>query len=588
MKHSPIQTAGKEQSEVREIDDLRLRLREADETLDAIRNGEVDAIVVNSPDGTQIYTLENADKPYRLLVEQMQEGALTLNAAGRILYCNQRFATLICKTTDEIVGAALTDFAAPSHRAPLAALIAGAAESETRGELMLLGCNDEIVAAQISLARMPSEKDTVICGIVSDLTEYNRRSTELADTNARLREQISTRERAEAQLRQSQKMEAIGQLTGGIAHDFNNLLQGIIGSLTMMRRRMDAGRADDIEKFMDATTSAALRAASLTQRLLAFSRRQTLAPKGTDMNELLSGMLEFIGRSVGPEIMVKTLPAADVWPTLVDPSQLENALLNLCINAHDAMPKGGELTIETANRVLDAQQAAAYDLAPGAYVSLAVSDSGSGMTPDVVARAFDPFFTTKPIGLGTGLGLSMVYGFAKQSGGQAVIESEVDKGTTVRILLPRHFGAAEAGDKDSGIWAADAPQAVHRETVLVVDDEPVVRMLVLEVLEELGCDAVEASDGPAGLKILNSKKHIDLLITDVGLPNGMNGRQLADAARVVKPDLKVLFITGYAESAVMDKITLDPRMKVLTKPFAMEALAHRVKEMVEFEGANLI
>ena len=329
---------------------------------------------------------------------------------------------------------------------------------------------------------------------------------------------------------------------------------------------------------MEAAQGAANRAAALTHRLLAFSRRQTLDPKPTDVNRLVSGMEEMVRRTVGPEIAVDTAGPADLWATLVDPGQLENALLNLCINARDAMPRGGQITVEAGNHRLDSRAARMRDMEPGEYVSLCVTDTGTGMPPDVVAKALDPFFTTKPLGQGTGLGLSMIYGFATQSGGQVRIHSEVGKGTTVCLYLPRHLGAAEAAEGASDL--ADAPRAEVGQTVLVVDDEPTVRMLVTEVLEDLGYTAIEAADGAAGLKVLQSDVQIDLLVTDVGLPGGMNGRQVADAARVARPDLTVLFITGYAENAVISHGHLDPGMHVLTKPFAMEALASRIKEMI--------
>ena len=394
-------------------------------------------------------------------------------------------------------------------------------------------------------------------------------------------EKAAARELADTQeaLRQSQKMEAVGQLTGGLAHDFNNLLTGVTGSLELMQTRIAQGRIKDVDRYVNAAQGAANRAAALTHRLLAFSRRQTLDPKPTDVNRLVGGMEELIRRTVGPSITVEpTVGAAGLWSTLVDPGQLENALLNLCINARDAMPNGGRLTIETANRWLDERTARERDLLPGQYVSLCVSDTGTGMPPEVIAKAFDPFFTTKPIGQGTGLGLSMIYGFAKQSGGQVRIYSEVGQGAMVCIYLPRHLGKAETADLVPEL--ADAPRAEEGQTVLVVDDEPTVRMLVTEVLEDLGYRAIEAADGVAGLQVLQSDVRIDLLVTDVGLPGGMNGRQVADAARVVRPDLKVLFITGYAENAVLSHGHLDPGMHVLTKPFAMEVLASRIKALI--------
>ena len=384
---------------------------------------------------------------------------------------------------------------------------------------------------------------------------------------------------AQDALRQSQKMEAVGQLTGGIAHDFNNLLAGISGSLELLEKRMSEGRLAGSERYIAAAQGSARRAAALTQRLLAFSRRQTLDPKPIDANRLIASMEDLIRRSVGPDVELEVVGAGGLWTTRVDPSQLENALLNLCINARDAMaPDGGRLTIETANRWLDERAAKDRDLPPGQYISLSVTDTGAGMSPDVLAQAFDPFFTTKPLGQGTGLGLSMIHGFLRQSGGQVHIYTEPGKGTTVSLYLPRFAGAQEPVEADEPTYANEAGRG---ETVMIIDDEAIVRMLVVEVLGEAGYRVVEAEDGPSGLEILQSDARIDLLITDVGLPGGMNGRQVADAARLTRPDLKVLFVTGYAENAVVGNGHLDAGMQVITKPFAMALLANRVREMIE-------
>ncbi len=417
----------------------------------------------------------------------------------------------------------------------------------------------------------------------TDVTDAHYGALALADLNATLERQVEERTRelmvAEEALRQSQKMEAVGQLTGGIAHDFNNLLAGIAGSLELLEKRMEQGRLDSVPRFIEAAQSATKRAAALTQRLLAFSRRQTLAPKPTDINRLIGDMEELIRRTVGPSIEIEVVGAGGLWLTLVDPNQLENALLNLCINARDAMPDSGRLTIETANKWLDDRAAGDRDVPPGQYVSLSVTDTGTGMTPEVVARAFDPFFTTKPLGQGTGLGLSMIYGFVRQSGGQVRIYSEVGQGTTMCLYLPRYMGTQEEDVVSCrvGQSAFDG----QGETVLVIDDEPAVRMLIVDILEEGGYRAIEAADGPTGLKILQSNARIDLMITDVGLPGGMNGRQVADAGRVLRPDLKVLFVTGYAENAVIGNGHLDPGMQVITKPFAIDAMGFKVQEMLD-------
>ena len=414
--------------------------------------------------------------------------------------------------------------------------------------------------------------------------ERRRAQQDLRRLAASLEAQVAARTQelmeTEAALRQSQKMEAVGQLTGGIAHDFNNLLTGILGSLELLKAQVAQGRLLNVDRYVTAAHGAATRAAALTHRLLAFSRQQTLEPKVVNINRLIREMEELVCRTMGPAIAVEVVGSAGLWTTRIDPSQLENALLNLCINARDAMPDGGKLTIETANRPLDDRAARGLDLPSGQYVSLSVSDTGSGMAPKVIAKAFDPFFTTKPIGQGTGLGLSMVYGFARQSGGQARIYSELGQGTMVRLYLPRD--ANEINEVQAPPQMPEVPFVTRGETVLVVDDEPTLRMLVIDVLEECGYTMLQAENAMVGLDIVRSGTRIDLLLSDVGLPGGMNGRQLADAARAMRPDLKVLFITGYAEKAVLSHGHLNPGMHVMTKPFAMEALAIRIKELLSY------
>ena len=384
---------------------------------------------------------------------------------------------------------------------------------------------------------------------------------------------------AEDALRQSQKMEAIGQLTGGIAHDFNNLLQGITGSLDLVKKRATQGRFSEIERFITGAMASANRAASLTHRLLAFSRRQPLAPRPVEVNPLLASMEDLLRRTLGEQIALEFVTAGGLWLTKCDANQLENAVLNLAINARDAMPEGGRLTLETANTHLDSAYAARQrDIDPGQYVCISVTDTGVGMSADTIAKAFEPFFTTKPLGHGTGLGLSMIYGFAKQSGGNAKIYSEVGKGTSVKLYLPRHRGELEAEDLNPALGDSQITHA--NETVLVVEDEFVVRDLIVEVLQELAYRTLEAEDGPAALKLLQSNQRIDLVITDIGLPL-LNGRQVIEAARQWRPDLKVLFMTGYAENAAIAEGFLQPGMSMITKPFALEALAAKIREMLE-------
>ena len=404
------------------------------------------------------------------------------------------------------------------------------------------------------------------------------RTSELSDALQALQAETANRARVEEFLRQAQKMEAVGQLTGGLAHDFNNILTGIQGSLELLRLRLSQGRVNDLDRYINTASAAADRATALTQRLLAFARQQTLDAKAIGANDRISGMEDLIRRTIGPSITLKTALASDLWLSFCDPNQLENAIVNLCINARDAMPGGGTLIIETANQTINKRAAREQRISAGSYVLIAVSDTGAGMTPEVKGRAFDPFFTTKPLGQGTGLGLSMIYGFVQQSGGEVRIESEVRHGTKVSIYLPRHVGGPGVDTHSPRL--DNAPHAERCQSVLVIDDEPAVRMLIAEVLRELGYDAIEAIDGPSGLAILLSGARIDLLISDVALPNGMNGRQVAEAARQVLPGLKVLFITGYAENAALRGVQLELGMQLMVKPFTMEALGSRINAMI--------
>ena len=369
-------------------------------------------------------------------------------------------------------------------------------------------------------------------------------------------------------------MEAVGQLTGGIAHDFNNLLTGVVGALDLIQRRSRQGRYDKLETYVDMAIASANRAAALTHRLLAFARRQPLDPKIVDVNALIGGMSDLLRRTVDESIELRFALDPAAWTTLCDPFQLENAILNLAINARDAMPAGGRLVVSTRNVDVCADDAAGAT--PGEYVVASVADTGTGMPPDVVARAFDPFFTTKPIGQGTGLGLSMIYGFARQSEGFTTITSAAGEGTTIDIVLPRRDGAI-VGD---GITTHDTAAAGRGETILVVEDENAVRDLMREALAEAGYAVILARDGLDGLATARSASRLDLLVTDVGLP-GLNGRQLADAVRESRPALKILFITGYAVSAASPSGFLAPGMAILTKPFVLDSLLARVREMLD-------
>ena len=394
---------------------------------------------------------------------------------------------------------------------------------------------------------------------------------------AKITRDITEKKAAEEQLRQAQKMEAVGQLTGGVAHDFNNLLTVIMGNLENLDRILPP--APSTQRIIAAALRAASRAAMLTHRLLAFSRRQPLTPEVLSANKLVAGISELLRRTLGESILVETVLAGGLWPTLADGNQLENALINLAINARDAMPEGGKLTIETANTHLDEAYARMHDeVQPGQYVGIFVTDTGIGMTPETVAHAFEPFFTTKEIGQGTGLGLSQVYGFIKQSGGHVKIYSEVGLGTTVKLYLPRYRGTEQAVDEK--LETHQLPRG-RSELVLVVEDDPDVRDYTVEMVGDLGYSVLSAPDGASALRLLDSHREVSLLFTDVGLPGGMNGRQLAEQALRRQPQLKVLYTTGYARNAIVNQGRLDPAVEVVFKPFTYSDLAIKIRHVLE-------
>ncbi|SDE86820.1 PAS domain S-box-containing protein [Sphingomonas carotinifaciens] len=472
------------------------------------------------------------------------------DAAGIITNVNPSWTATLGWTHAESVGRRSTDFMEDdegSWRERVRILSAGQALHDYRTTLIAKSGERRL----IRWTTVP--EGGTFYGFGHDVTAENEAAAALAT--------------AEAQLRQSQKMEAVGQLTGGIAHDFNNLLQGITGNLEIVERRVAQGRTEELDRFVTAAATAANRAASLTHRLLAFSRRQPLDPKPVEVNRLIGSIEDLLRRTIGERIALDLHLDADLWPTRCDPNQLESAILNLAINARDAMEGGGRLTIETGNVTRE----------NSAFVCIRVGDTGTGMDADTIARAFEPFFTTKPIGRGTGLGLSMIYGFAKQSEGTATIESAPGEGTSVRLYLPRHDGPMdEAGEAPA---AAPVPLSGRGEVVLVVEDEAVVRALILEELQELGYRTLAAGDGASGLALLRSHARIDLLVTDMGLPD-RDGRQVAMEARAMRPALKVLFMTGYAETAAAASGFMEPGMAMITKPFAMNVLAERVQGML--------
>jgi signal transduction histidine kinase len=439
----------------------------------------------------------------------------------------------------------------------------------------------ERYAVIVLLVAMAASIFLVMTGAQRALAAKNaalaRQGEDLERANVELRTQMEERARIESAFQQAQKMESIGQLTGGVAHDFNNLLQVIVGNLEMLQRRLPAD-ATDLRSFAASAARGAARAASLTQRLLAFARRQPLDPKPIDVNRLVLDMTQLLRSTLGESVVVETVLGAGLWQVYADANQLENALLNLCVNARDAMPNGGRLTIETANTYLDEAYAEANDARPGQYVMIAVSDQGSGMSEETARRAFEPFFTTKDVGKGSGLGLSQVYGFMKQSNGHTKIHTELGAGTNVKLYLPRLAATPAASSAEPERRRAETLR--DRHTILVVEDEADVRAYTVLLLQDLGYDVLDASDALTALEVLDAHPEVELLFTDVGLPGGINGRELADAARVRRPALRVLFTTGYARDAIVHQGRLDPGVDLLTKPFTQDMLASRVSSML--------
>ncbi|MEN3366032.1 MAG: hypothetical protein V7606_3306 [Burkholderiales bacterium] len=483
---------------------------------------------------------------------------------GYFLNCNPAFTTTMGWTREDMESIRFAELADPAQADELNAMLTKLAVGQPLNRYKVRSRCKDGTYRWLSWTIVPEGRLLYMVG--RDVTDE--------------RKQAEALRHAEDALRQAQKMEAVGQLTGGLAHDFNNLLAGIVGNLQMMRVRLQQGRHGDLARYIDSAESIADRAATLTHRLLAFSRRQTLDPKVVNVNRLVASMRDMIERTVGPAIQVSTMLSDHVWNTRCDANQLDNALLNLVINARDAMPHGGRLRIETDNTVVDhVDTAVGEEVKPGKYVAIIVADTGTGMKPEVLARAFDPFFTTKPIGQGTGLGLSMAFGFARQSGGFVRIHSHPGQGTKVCIYLPMHAGETEPDTADSA--QGGAPQADAGAAILLVDDEAPLRELLAELLTGLGYTIIEAEDGHGGLEVLKSSRHIDLLVTDVGLPGGMNGRELALAARTLRPGLEVLFITGYAQDAAFGKSLAEPGMHVMTKPFALDAFAETVAGAVK-------
>lgn len=542
---------------------LREKLREAEETLDAIRNGDVDAVIVSGPDSApRVYTLETADQTYRLLVEEMQEGALTLTRGGDILYCNRRLAELLETQAERVIGGTLARFIAAADWPGVLGLIA----AQSKGELGIKTEDGRVVPTHVSFSALRGESldgEEIFCCIITDLTEQRCTADQLRGAHAALLAQVAERERTERLLRQSQKMEAVGQLTGGIAHDFNNLLMVISGGLSILDRNPTAERRQKVREGM---RQAAERGAALTRQLLAFSRQKELHARSIAIPRHVEGMRELLDGSLGGSVTVNTRFDADVWPVRVDEGELGIALLNLCVNARDAMVQGGTITIAASNRA----EVREYGLA-GDFVELSVSDTGVGMKAETIARCLEPFYTTKDIGKGSGLGLAQVYGFAHGSGGSVQIESRVHQGTKVLLLLPRSNESPSVAPRRLDIRDEGSACTPALCRVLLVEDDVQVASLTSAMLGELGYEVIPVTTGQAALNELAATPDIGLVLSDVMMPGGMDGMGLVREMRQRKITLPVVLVSGFSAAAKRD--AEDEGVPLLPKPYTLDDLA---------------
>jgi PAS domain S-box-containing protein len=507
--------------------------------------------------------LEETEHRFRLLIDAVTDYAIfMLDPVGNVVSWNPGAERIKGYASGEILGQHFSRFYTEDDRrqgVPQLALAAAerSGKYEAEGRRIRKDGSTFMASVVINAIRDPSERLLGFAKVTRDITEQKA---------------------IEEQLRHAQKMEAIGQLTGGVAHDFNNLLTVVIGNVEHLGRTLPQDH--QLQRVVAAALRGASRGALLTHRLLAFARRAPLAPHVVAVNKLVSSMSDLLRRTLGEAVAIEAVLSGGLWPTFVDPHQLENALINLAVNCRDAMPEGGKLTIETANSFLDEAYAAMHpDIQPGQYIGIFVTDTGTGMSKDVIAQAFEPFFTTKEIGLGTGLGLSQVYGFAKQSEGHVTIYSEIGQGTTVRLYLPRHRGGDIADEEDPEFQLV--PRGREGESVLIVEDDPDVRDYTVEIVGDLGYRVLSAENGASALRVLDAHPEIGLLFTDVGLPGGVNGRQLADEALRRRPSLKVLFTTGYARNAIVHQGRLDPGIQVVFKPFSYSDVATRLRRALD-------
>jgi PAS domain S-box-containing protein len=554
---------------------LREKLREAEETLDAIRNGDVDAVVVSGADEIpRVYTLETADQTYRLLVEEMQEGALTLTRSGDILYCNRRLAELVESQIEQVIGGSLARFTAPADWPTVLELIT----SGSKSELGIQTNRGRIIPAHVSFSALRADGlngEEIYCCIITDLTEQRSTADQLRGAHAALLAQVAERERTEGLLRQSQKMEAVGQLTGGIAHDFNNLLMVISGGLSILDRELPTERRRAVREGM---RQAAERGAALTRQLLAFSRQKELYAKPIAIPRHVEGMKQLLDGSLGGSVTVKTVFDPDLWPVRVDEGELGIALLNLCVNARDAMPQGGTITIAAVNRA-DIRE---YGLS-GDFVELSVKDTGVGMDAETIARCLEPFYTTKDIGKGSGLGLAQVYGFAHGSGGSVQIESESQEGTKVLLLLPRSNELPSVAPPRTESPRNVSPGAPALCRVLLVEDDVQVASLTSAMLAELGYEVIPVTTGQAALHELAAAPGIGLVLSDVMMPGGMDGMGLVREMRQRGISLPVVLVSGFSAAAKRD--AEDEGIPLLPKPYTLGDLAAQLTSALSMPRA---
>jgi len=588
----------------REIEDLRSRLEEAEETLRAIRQGEVDSLVVSTDKGERIYTLRSADYFYRALVEQMGEGAVTINEDGVILYCNRRFAEMVALPLEQVMGEDVRSMITLRDRAHFNAMLISKTRGRKEMETALISADGTLIPVRLALSFIPHETPPSFCLVVSDMTEARKREDELREARDNLEQRVAERtadlvakkeelekliterkraeeqrRKLEAQLYRAKKMEGIGTLAGGVAHDFNNLLTTILGYAELAL--MQLGQGDPLYEHIIQIKNAGQKGASLTRQLLAFSRKEARRPELLDLNQAVAELEKILRRLIREDIELVINPEAGLGPVYMDPSQMDQIIMNLVVNARDAMPEGGTLTIETANVELDRayfREHGIEESEPGSYVMLAVTDTGIGMDEETQSKIFDPFFTTKPRGTGTGLGLATVYGIVKQNRGYIWAYSEPGQGTTMKVYLPRAGEVLEpgrGGDMEVGGGLTGA------ETILVVEDNDQVLDMIVKILDRYGYRTLPARDGAEAVRVARDfEGEIHLLLTDVIMP-GLSGKEVAERLRSERPDMKVLFMSGYTENIIMQKGILSGDIHYIQKPFSFEGLVRKVREAID-------